>query len=148
MKSKTNIIRFVTVGFVMIGLMSSCSVHIARSIQKQYPALNSSTKVEIIQLDENIPSQYEELGTVTLGDAGATSKSKCTYEALLNLAIGEAKKIGGNAIKITESIPAGWQKGGAGTPQHGATVGIGARVAYQQCHTLSVLILKTNKDVD
>ena len=87
MKQKTSIIRFLTIGFVTIGFFSSCSVHIARNIQKQYPALDGSAEVRVVQVDESIPFQYEELGTITLGDAGATSKSKCTYEALLALAI-------------------------------------------------------------
>ena len=144
MKQKTSIIRFLTIGFVTIGFFSSCSVHIARNIQTQYPALDSTAEVRVIPIDESIPFQYEELGTITLGDAGATSKSKCTYEALLALAIEEAKKVGGNAIKITESIPPGWQKGNPGPPQMGVTVGVGVRVNYQQCHTLSVIILKAD----
>jgi hypothetical protein len=140
MKRTTSNIRFLTVGFILIGFFSACSPHIARDIQKTYSALDDSAEVKVINIGETIPFRYEALGTITLEDAGVTSKSRCTYEALLALAIEEAKKVGGNAIKITKSIPPGWQKGGPGI-SHGA--GVSVRASYQQCHTLSVLILKT-----
>ena len=137
------------IGLLFIGFFSSCSPpHIARNIHKSYPALDNSIEVTVIKIDENIPFKYEELGTVKLEDSGTTGKKKCTYDALLALAIDEAKKVGGNAIKITESIPPGWRKGGTGYPPVGAVIGVGVRLEYHQCHTLSVLILKTYEEND
>jgi hypothetical protein len=118
-----------------MGLFSACSAHIARSIHKNYPALDNSAEVKVIKVGESIPFKYEELGSLKLGDAGMTSKSKCSYEALLALAIEEAKKVGGDAIKIVEHLLPRTEF------QPGALV-------IHQCHSLFVLILKTDEDVD
>ena len=144
MKPKATIIQFLIFGLLMISFITACSPHIARNIQKYYPALANSAEVKVIKIDESIPFSYEELGTVTLGDAGLTGKSKCTYEALLALAREEAKRVGGDAIKITESIPPGWIR--SGVTRSGVMVGVG--VGYQLCHTLSVKILKEIKETD
>jgi hypothetical protein len=138
MKQLTSIIQFFSVLFIMIGFFSACSPHIARNIQKSYPSLEYSVDIKVIKINETITFSYEKLGTITLGDAGLTGKSRCTYEALLELAKEEARKVGGNAIKITESIPPGWQKGAPTQP----STSIGVGVSYQLCHTLSVQILK------
>ena len=131
MERKINIIRLLLIG-IIVSCVSACSPHVATSINKNYTALDRSAKVEVINVGESIPFKYEELGSVKLGDAGMTGKSKCTYEALLAIAIEEAQKIGGNAIKIVEHIP-----------PHVARYGLG--VAYHQCHSLFVLILKTDE---
>ena len=124
--------RFVVIGFFIIGFFAACSPHVVTSITKKYQSLDTSTKVKVINVGESIPFKYEELGTVKLGDAGMTGKSKCSYEALLTLAIKEAQKIGGNAIKIVEHIP-----------PHVERYGLG--IVYHQCHSLFVLILKTDE---
>ena len=131
MKQKKNIIRLLVIG-VIIGFFSACSPHVVTSITKKYPASDNSVKVKVIQVGESIPFKYEELGSIKLGDAGMTGKKKCTYDALLALAIEEAHKIGGNAIKIVEHIP-----------PHVERYGLG--IAYHQCHSLFVLILKTDE---
>ena len=89
----------------------------------------------MIKVGESIPFKYEELGSIKLGDAGMTGKKKCTYEALLTLAIEETQKIGGNAIKIVEHIP-----------PHVERYGLG--IVIHQCHSLFVLILKTDELIE
>ena len=135
MKRNASVIRLLTIGFITIGLFFSCSAHIARSIQKSYPALDNSAEVKVIKVGESIPFKYEELGSLKLGDGGMTSKSKCSYEALLALAVEEAKKVGGNAIKIVEDLPPHTEF------QYGGLV-------IHRCHSLFVLILKTDENID
>jgi hypothetical protein len=114
---------------------SACSPHIATSVSKKYPALDNSAKVKVVNTGESIPFKYIELGSIRLGDAGMTGKSKCTYEALLALAMEEAKKTGGDAIKIVEHIPPHIER-------------YGFSIVYHQCHSLFVLILKTEEIVE
>jgi len=135
MKQKAIVIRFLSIGFIMVGFFSACSPNIARSIHKNYPALDNSVEVKVIKVGESIPFKYEELGSLKLEDAGMTSKSKCTYEALIVLAKEEAKKVGGNAIKIVEDLP----------PRTEFQPG---RIVIHQCHSLFVLILKTGGPFD
>jgi len=134
MERRINIIRVVVVG-IFICFFSACSPRVVTSINKKYPALDNSAKIQVIEVGESIPFKYEELGSIKLGDAGMTGNEKCTYEALLILAIEEARKIGGNAIKIIEHIPphVEWYGGG---------------VAIHQCHSLFVLILKTDELIE
>ena len=134
MERKINIIRLLVVG-VLICFFSACSPHVVTSINKKYSALDNSAKVHVIKVGESIPFKYEEIGSIKLGDAGMTGKKKCTYEALLTLAIEEAQKIGGNAIKIVEHIP-----------PHVERYGLG--VVIHQCHSLFVLILKTDELIE
>ena len=118
-----------------MGFFSACSPKITRNIHKSYPALDDSAEVTIIHIGEIIPFKYETLGTIILGDGGMTNKSKCNYETLLALAIEETKKVGGNAIKIVVDMPprVEFKPGG---------------VFIYQCHSLSVIILKTIDDID
>ena len=131
MELKKGIIGLMVAG-IIIGFFSACSPHISTNINKKYPELDNSTKVKVISVGESIPFKYEELGSVKLGDAGVTGRSRCDYEALLTLAMEEARKIGGNAIKVVEHIPPHFERYGMG-------------MAYQQCHTLFVLILRTDE---
>jgi len=86
MGQKTNIVRLLIVG-LLIALFTSCAPHVVTNIHKKYPALDNYAKIKIIKVGESIPFAYEELGSIKLGDAGMTGKSKCTYEALLALTI-------------------------------------------------------------
>ena len=126
----------------MTGFLYSCSPHIARTIQKSYPALNTSIEVKVIAVGESIPFQYEELGTLKLGGAGLTRKSRCTYDALVILAMNEARKVGGNAIKIVEHTPPGLRS----MPQTGTRAGVSVGGGYDWCHSLLVLILRIIED--
>ena len=132
MKQKRNIVLCCITIFVIIGLFSACSPLVTTNVSKKYQALDNTVEIKVIEVGESIPFKYEELGSIKLGDSGMTGKSKCTYEALLVLAKEEAKKAGGNAIKIVEHIPPHVERYGFG-------------VAFYQCHSLFVLILKTDE---
>ena len=134
MEQKIDIIKLLIFGF-LVYFFSACSPRVVTSINKKYSALDNSAKVTVIKVGESIPFKYEELGSIKLGDAGMTGKKKCTYEALLTLAIEETQKIGGNAIKIVEHIP-----------PHVERYGLG--IVIHQCHSLFVLILKTDELIE
>lgn len=82
---------------------SSCSHRVSTSLSKSYPALNYQQEVVVIGLDQPAPENTEVLGQVKLGDTGFSTK--CNYDMAIDKAKLEARKAGGNAIKIIEHRP-------------------------------------------
>jgi len=79
-------------------LLSSCTPKIITSISKNYAALDSTQEVRVIELTEEVPLQSELLGEVKVGDTGFSNK--CDLPTVLAAAKLEARKVGGNAIRI------------------------------------------------
>ena len=81
-------------------LTASCSHKVTTSIANPKMPLSPTAKVMIIGLDESVPDGAIKLGKVKLGDSGFSMK--CTwYEAIAKAKI-EARKAGGNILKITK----------------------------------------------
>ena len=78
----------------------SCSPKISTSISKNYAALDYRENVVVFGLEDAEPENAELLGTVKIGDSGFTTD--CSLETVIEKAKTEARKIGGNAIKITK----------------------------------------------
>ena len=114
-----------TVLFLLVSFCKSCSPQITKTLTKSYPALSETDSVQVIGIGEEINFSYEELGTLRIGDNGFGNN--CGYDAQLNRVKIEARKIGGNVIKV-EHIPPHW-----------ASYGMGA--AYYPCHEFLVMIL-------
>jgi len=90
-----------SIGCLMI--FNSCAPKISTSISKSYPPLDYRDDVKVFGLQDPIPSSSEEIGTVKIGDTGFSSN--CGWEVVIDKAKIEARKIGGNAIKIIDHIP-------------------------------------------
>lgn len=82
---------------------SSCNPKISTSICKSYPALDYKQEVVVFGLDQPEPDNAEVLGQVKIGDAGLSTN--CGYDIVMDKAKLEARKAGGNAIKIIEHKP-------------------------------------------
>jgi hypothetical protein len=67
---------------------------------KSYPALDADAQVAVYTPSQPIPDGTEVLGTVVVADGGATVH--CDSLTMMNHVQTEAKKIGGNAVLITE----------------------------------------------
>jgi len=78
--------------------LCSCSPKVITSITKTYPKLDSLQEVKVIEIQQEVPANSELLGEVNIGDTGFSTK--CDYESVLNAAKLEARKAGGNAIRI------------------------------------------------
>jgi hypothetical protein len=92
-------------GFFLITvliLLSSCSARITTSIQKSYEPIARSQEVKVMNSLTEVPQGAELLGKVDVGDSGFTTN--CSYDTVLNAAILEARKAGGNAICITDHL--------------------------------------------
>ena len=83
--------------------LNSCNPKISTSLSKKYPALDYKQAVLVIGLDQTEPDEAEVLGKVKIGDKGFTTN--CSYETVIDKAKMEARKVGGNAIKIIEHKP-------------------------------------------
>ncbi|MGC3976814.1 MAG: hypothetical protein QM751_00365 [Paludibacteraceae bacterium] len=83
--------------------MISCSPKITTTISKQYPALKFNDDVKVFVLQDPTPTNSEEIGVVKIGDTGFSTN--CDWEIVIEKAKLEARKVGGNAIKIIEHTP-------------------------------------------
>ena len=83
-------------------LLAGCNAQVSTQITKSYPATSSDQNISVLQREDTPPENSEYIGMVEVGDNGLTGNSKCTYEAVVELAKEEARKAGGNAIRITK----------------------------------------------
>jgi len=94
-------ISILLIGFTL--LLSSCAPKISTVISKTYSTLDYREEVKVLGLHDPIPIHSEEIGIVKIGDTGFSTN--CGWDVVINKATMEARKIGGNAIKITSHIP-------------------------------------------
>lgn len=80
--------------------LNSCNPKISTNLSKKYSPLDYRQAVLVIGLDQAEPDGAEDLGKVKIGDGGFTTN--CSYETVVDKAKMEARKVGGNAIKIIE----------------------------------------------
>lgn len=83
---------------IILIFLISCNSKVSTSISKSYPPLKYNEVVIVIGLHESLPANYEEIGIVRIGDSGFSTN--CNYNTAIDNAIIEARKAGGNAIKI------------------------------------------------
>jgi len=84
-------------------IISSCTPKISTTVSKNYSALDYRDEVRLLGLQDPVPTDSEELGEVKIGDSGFSTN--CGWDLVIDNAKMEARKIGGNAIKITEHTP-------------------------------------------
>lgn len=83
--------------------LNSCKSRIKRNITKHYAPIDYKQDILIIGQTESMPENTEIIGLIKIGDTGFTAK--CDYGTVINTARMEARKVGGNAIKIIEHKP-------------------------------------------
>ncbi|TAE38731.1 MAG: hypothetical protein EAY66_03455 [Sphingobacteriales bacterium] len=89
-----------TLILICLFFLSACAPKINTQITKTYPTLSYNDEVKVFGLKTVLPANIEVIGSIKIGDTGFTLN--CNYETVLENAKIEARKIGGNAIKITE----------------------------------------------
>lgn len=90
---------------MVVGLfvLNACSPKVSSSISTNYEPLDYREEIVVIGMDQPGPEAFELLGEVKIGDAGLTMD--CGYELVLEKARLEARKAGGNVLKIIEHKP-------------------------------------------
>lgn len=89
-----------TLLLLLLFCLSSCSPKISTALIKDYGTLDYDDPVQVLNLNEQQPEHAEVLGHVKIRDTGFSVK--CNYSVVLDKAKLEARKVGGNAIKITK----------------------------------------------
>lgn len=90
-----------TIGMLLLfAFISACSPKVATNLQKNYQSLSYDQEVVVLTESEVVPDQAELIGSIKVGDNGFSTN--CSYEQVLELAKMEARKAGGNLLKITE----------------------------------------------
>jgi hypothetical protein len=84
------------------------------------PAIDSREEIKVFGLNSTIPVNSETLGFVKVGDTGFTIN--CGYFLVLEKVKEEARKAGGNAVKIIKHTPPG----------------------FSTCHTITAQILRVD----
>jgi hypothetical protein len=81
-------------------LTLSCAPKVKTKISQKYAPLDYKEEVVVLEMHEAPPGGTELLGTLKIGDAGMTMQ--CNYAQVLEKARVEARKFGGNIVKITD----------------------------------------------
>lgn len=87
----------------IILLLSACAPKVSTNLSKTFAPLDYTEEVMVFTLEEPFPQESEDIGVIKIGDSGFTTQ--CDWSNIIELAKLEARKAGGNAIKITEHTP-------------------------------------------
>lgn len=77
----------------------SCQPLVHTHVSKSKSVLDYREKVQIFSKEQSLPEAFEVLGYVEINDNGFTLQ--CDYGYVIYLAQMEARKLGGNALRIT-----------------------------------------------
>lgn len=80
-------------------LSGACSPKVSTKLTKTYPEIDYRQDIVVLDIQTEVPSDAEVLGTVKVGDSGFSTKGDWT--TVLEKAKLEVRKAGGNALKIT-----------------------------------------------
>lgn len=83
--------------------LCSCSPTVTTVMKKKYAPLDYREEITVLGLTEATPTSAVEIGMVRIGDTGFSTK--CNFTIAVEKAKIEARKAGGNVIKIIEHIP-------------------------------------------
>ena len=86
--------------FFLIFILAGCAAKVQTTITQNYEPLDYREEVMVLYLNDSVPENAIEIGEVKVGDSGLTMK--CDYSTVIQAAQMEARKAGGNAIKIIQ----------------------------------------------
>ncbi|MEO7992659.1 MAG: hypothetical protein ABI663_24115 [Chryseolinea sp.] len=84
-------------------MLSSCAPKVSTTLNKKYNATDHNAEVRVFELQDPVPNSAEEIGVLKIGDTGFTTN--CSWDVVIGKAKMEARKAGGNAIKIINHTP-------------------------------------------
>jgi hypothetical protein len=90
-------------GLFTISFLISCAPKVSTSLTKTYPALDHQDEVIVIGTTEDAPTTAIQIGIVKIGDSGFSTN--CGWDVVIEKAKLEARKAGGNIVKIVEHTP-------------------------------------------
>lgn len=90
-------------GFLLLSLIStlgSCSLMVVRNIENELDPLNYKEEIAVLAEADAVPYDAVYVGEIKIGDNGFTTK--CKYDDVMRKAREEARKNGGNVIKLVK----------------------------------------------
>lgn len=93
---RSHLLAFAAIALVAV----SCSPKVRTNINVNYPPQPEQSNVVVLAKKDSLPVNAEKLGKIAFADAGMTSN--CDLPVLIYLAKKEARKVGGNLLRITE----------------------------------------------
>lgn len=82
--------------------LASCGPVIYTKVREPYQPLHSHEEVRFYGLKETVPDSTVVIGTIKIGDSGFTTD--CSWNTVLEKAKTEARKMGGNGLKLTSHL--------------------------------------------
>lgn len=86
----------------LVVLTTGCGPSVKSAMLSSGPSISPTVEVQVIPLYKLIPEDAILLGSVKVGDTGFSMN--CNYETVIERAKLEARKHGGNAIKLTKHV--------------------------------------------
>ena len=101
MEVKMNL-KQITIGLIFCVLISGCSLSVNYIPKTSYANTPkpSTHLITVFQMNENLPSEYIAIGSVSVGEGGMTMK--CGYDDVIIAAQKKARNVGGDAIQIVQ----------------------------------------------
>jgi hypothetical protein len=90
---------------LFIIFLAACSPKVTTKLVKTYSPLDYKEEVIVIGITEEQPATAIEIGTVKIDDTGFSTN--CGWDVVIEKAKMEARKAGGNVLKILEHVPPG-----------------------------------------
>lgn len=84
-------------------LLIACSPKVTTKLAKTLPPIDFKEEITIISIADDAPTSAIEIGTVKIGDTGFSTN--CGWDIGIEKAKIEARKAGGNVLKIVEHTP-------------------------------------------
>ena len=95
---------FVLFCFSML-LITGCSLKKSTACYDKTYRDYYSGEVKIVPTNQDVPENYEMIGSGSYGEKGLTPARKCTYEAIIEQAMEDARKMGASLIYISNALP-------------------------------------------
>src|SRR5437868_3656506 len=81
-------------------ILTGCGLGIKTIVKENYPPLNAQQEVRVLDILQPFPTGAVEVGKVRIYDNGTTIR--CDSATVFNAAKDEARKAGGNVLKVLE----------------------------------------------
>jgi len=101
-KQNRHTMKRLFLGLIIFSLIA-CSPKVTTKLAKIYPALDYKEEITVIGITEETPPTAIEIGTVKIGDTGFSTN--CGWDVVIEQAKMEARKAGGNVLKIIKHLP-------------------------------------------
>lgn len=88
---------------IAITIVIACSPKIRTNVATTRPALAEDAEVVVLGVEKQTPASALDIGSIKIGDTGFSTN--CSWETVVEKAKEEARRAGGNIVKITRHTP-------------------------------------------